>query len=186
VPGLFAGGESAGGVHGASRIAGNGCAETLVFGALAGRTAAAEMLSDTPRDWPKIEDRALASLAASGAVPVDTAVSKERIRDILTACAGIWRDGPSLREGMAGLEAVQHALAGHGGPQIADAVERLEAQRMALVARTVVAAALTRNESRGAHQRTDHPGADDVNWLRHTVFRRGTDGGLIEESLPIH
>lgn len=186
VPGLFVGGEAAGGVHGASRVAGNGCADTLVFGALAGRGAVAGMLDERQRDWGRIVGDAVGALkAAHGKQASGAAELKGRIRNILATCAGIWRAEPSLRVGLAHLQLISDRLDRRTGADIAEVVELFEARRMALVARTIVKAALSRTESRGAHQRTDFPQSDDTNWLRHTSFRRGPSGEVIEEVIPI-
>jgi succinate dehydrogenase/fumarate reductase flavoprotein subunit len=187
VPGLYAGGEAAGGVHGASRVAGNGCADTLVFGALAGRGAAAGLLPDRSRSWVRIEGDAVSALKAlnngraSGASEL-----KDRIRATLASCAGIWRSKASLRDGLGELQRIDDRLAHGAGAHIADVIELLEARRMALVARTIVGAALSRTESRGAHQRTDFPERDDAKWLCHTSFSRGANGELVEQTTPIH
>jgi succinate dehydrogenase/fumarate reductase flavoprotein subunit len=69
VPGLYAGGESAGGVHGASRLAGNGCSDTLVFGALAGRGAAAGMLEEEVPSRARRSRRSSARSAVTAPVP---------------------------------------------------------------------------------------------------------------------
>jgi succinate dehydrogenase/fumarate reductase flavoprotein subunit len=187
VPGLYVGGEAAGGVHGASRVAGNGCADTLVFGALAGRAAAAGLLDDRRRDWPRIESDAAAALKTAGDGETSgAAAAKDRIRDTLASCAGIWRSKASLHDGLGELQRIRDQIERASGGSIADVIELTEARRMALVARTIVGAALLRTESRGAHQRTDFPQRDDANWLRHTSWRRGADGELIEETTPIH
>ena len=57
---------------------------------------------------------------------------------------------------------------------------------MITTARMIAEAALLRTESRGAHQRTDFPQTDDANWLKHTSFRRDSQGGIVRENLPIH
>ena len=187
VPGLFVGGEAAGGVHGASRVAGNGCADTLVFGALAGRGAVAGLLADRPRDRVRIDGDAVRALnALNGAHAGGAAELKGRVRDTLASSAGIWRSQSSLRDGLGELQRITDQLAHARGAQIDDVIELLEARRMALVARTIVGAALSRTESRGAHQRTDHPERDDTNWLRHTSFRCSASGDLVEETIPIH
>jgi succinate dehydrogenase/fumarate reductase flavoprotein subunit len=187
VPGLFIGGEAAGGVHGASRVAGNGCADTLVFGALAGRGAVAGLLADRPRDRVRIDGDAVRALdTLNGAHAGGDAELKGRVRDTLASSAGIWRSQSSLRDGLGELQRITEQLAHARGAQIHDVIELLEARRMALVARTIVGAALSRTESRGAHQRTDHPERDDTNWLRHTSFRCSASGDLVEETTPIH
>lgn len=186
VPGLFAGGESAGGVHGASRVAGNGCADTLVFGALAGRTAADSLGPVRWRRWPALQAQALGSLAeacrggASGAL-----AAKQEIASIVATCAGIWRSEAPLREGDVALAAVADRLAGAHGEDIADAIALKEARRMAAVARTIVRGALARTESRGAHQRTDYPERDDARWMCHVSFRQHA-GEIVAEQTSIN
>jgi len=186
VPGLFAGGESAGGVHGASRVAGNGCADTLVFGALAGRSAADSLRPARTRQW-SAEAQALASLGeprrgrASGAEQ-----AKQEIADIVASCAGIWRSEAPLRAGRDALAAAAGRLALAQGGDIADVIALKEARRMAAVAQTIIRGALARTESRGAHQRTDHPGRDDARWMCHVSFRQDAAGAIVAEHTPIN
>ncbi|MFG1270497.1 FAD-binding protein [Xanthobacter versatilis] len=189
VPGLHAGGEAAGGVHGASRIAGNGCSDTVVFGSLAGRGAAAGMLPAKGRDWPRILERALAPIKAhlgpGAGSPVQDA--KEALRRLMVRHVGIRRERSSLQEGIDGIRALLAELdAASGARTLGAAVETFEARDVARVALMIATAALARTESRGAHHRRDHPTQDDANWLRHIGFRRDASGGILTEDIPIH
>lgn len=188
VPGLFAGGEAAGGLHGASRVAGNGCADTLVFGAVAGRTAAREQLSLGALAWPVIEAQAIARLDPERAPARELSREvKARIRGILAERAGIWRSGEGLDQGLGQLRGLMHELeVSRGAESVADAIEARQAQRMCLVACTIVNGALLRAESRGAHQRRDHPQPDDSRFLHHLTFRLTASGVLSAEATPIH
>lgn len=188
VPGLYAGGESAGGVHGASRLAGNGCSDTLVFGALAGRGAAAGLLPATPRDFDRIVGASIERLHAriGQRGDVRAAEIKERLRAIMPAAAGIWRNGAALLAGRAQLDACRDAAHAVAVADIDQAIEAVELDHMLITARSIVAAALARTESRGAHQRTDFPAMDDAHWLKHIAFRQDADGALLREELPIH
>jgi succinate dehydrogenase/fumarate reductase flavoprotein subunit len=187
VPGLFAGGESAGGVHGASRVAGNGCADTLVFGALAGRTAAESLPPVRSRRWSALEAQAVGSVSdacrgrASGAQE-----AKQEIATMVATCAGIWRSEAPLREGSHALAALAERLAGAHGEDIRDVIALQEARRMTAVAQTIVRGALARTESRGAHQRTDHPQRDDARWMCHVSFRQDAAGEIVAEETPIN
>lgn len=187
VPGLFAGGESAGGVHGASRVAGNGCADTLVFGALAGRTAAESLGPVRTRRWSALQAQALGRLSeacrggASGAQ-----AAKQEIATIVANCAGIWRSAAPLREGSNALAALAGPLAGAHGEDLADVIALKEARRMAAVAQTIVRGALARTESRGAHQRTDYPDRDDARWMCHVSFRQDAAGEIVAEQTSIN
>jgi succinate dehydrogenase/fumarate reductase flavoprotein subunit len=186
VPGLYVGGEAAGGVHGASRLAGNGCSDTLVFGAVAGRGAAAGMLPHKKRNWTGIETRAMHSLTHARGPGPDVALElKEAIRRTLSSAAGIWRSRVSLEQGQQALFQIAGRLDNASAVNTGDVIDLIEARRMALAARIILDAALSRTESRGAHQRTDFPQRDDANWLCHTRFRRGPDGGLVQEHSAI-
>jgi L-aspartate oxidase len=79
--------------------------------------------------------------------------------------AGIVRDGP-------GLTAALAALAGGGEATAAHDRASWEAQQMGQVARLIIQAALAREESRGAHYRSDFPDRDDERWQRHQVYVR--------------
>ncbi|PZQ78335.1 MAG: L-aspartate oxidase [Variovorax paradoxus] len=185
VPGLFAGGESAGGVHGASRVAGNGCADTLVFGALAGRSAADSLLPVRTRQGSP-QARALGSLGAACRGASGAQAAKQEIADIVANCAGIWRSEAPLRAGGDALAALAGQLALATGGDLADVIALKEARRMAAVAQTIIRGALTRTESRGAHQRTDHPERDDARWMCHVSFRQDAAGAIVAEQTPIN
>lgn len=189
IPGLYAGGEAAGGVHGASRIAGNGCSDTVVFGALAGRGAAAGMLHAKDRDWPRVLERALAPIKAHLGPGAGTRVqdAKHALRQLMVRHVGIRREHGGLQEGIAGIRALLAELdAAACAPTLGEAVETFEARDVARVALMIATAALTRTESRGAHHRRDHPAQDDANWLRHIGFSRAAAGDIRAHDIPIH
>lgn len=189
VPGLYIGGESAGGVHGASRIAGNGCSDTLVFGGVAGDSAAADLASAAARDWHAIEAQALARLTACIGQPsgkadaIDTA--HNTIRRTVAQAAGIWRSQAGLDNGLSILRSVAEELRQTRAPDLAGAIALREARRLAAIGSTVIDAALQRTESRGAHQRTDFPETDDGYWLRHIGFHADPDGRIVSRHIAI-
>jgi succinate dehydrogenase/fumarate reductase flavoprotein subunit len=188
VSGLYAGGEAAGGVHGASRLAGNGCSDTLVFGALAGRGAARGMLSPKDRDWRSIIAAALAPLQEKIGRRGDTIATEVKavVREIMPAAAGIWRRSETLVAGKGRLaDCEQTAAERLAVADVDQAIEAIELDHMLVTARSILAAAFVRTESRGAHQRTDFPQMDPA-WLKHTSFRTAVDGNLVYEDLPIH
>ena len=169
LPGLYAAGEAAcTGVHGANRLASNSLLEGLVFGA----RAAQSMLDDA---------LALQTADAPESLPVPlTAAEQARLEEIITtlqaamwAYAGLLREGSTLRLGLAAQKACAEALAelagqfgeGKGSRRLA------EAQAMSRVAHAILASALARMESRGAHFRNDYPHRDDANFLKHSVFQ---------------
>jgi len=188
VPGLYAGGEAAGGVHGASRLAGNGGSDTIVFGAIAGRGAAAGLLPDIAPDWAAIERAALAPLRRATGVGGRVAPDKVKlaVRRLMARGAGLYREAAGLEAAAAEAEHLQATVdAGLEAEGTTEAVAALEARNMVLTARLILHAALLRTESRGAHQRRDHPRQDDAAWLRHLACHRGAEGQPAVDALPI-
>ena len=189
IPGLYAGGEAAGGVHGASRLAGNGGSDTLVFGAVAGRGAVSGMDPPTERDWQRIQAEAFeplnSALGRSGLTDPDTV--KDGVRKIMARCAGLYRDHRGLGEADRDLDMMRAAAArGLCATDLAQASKAVEASNMILVARMIVKSAALRTESRGAHQRRDFPERDDANWIKHVVCKRGGHGELAMDTMPVH
>jgi succinate dehydrogenase/fumarate reductase flavoprotein subunit len=177
-PNLFAAGEAAGGVHGASRLAGNGAADVIVFGGLAGRHAAAHAAraSSAARDRARIARNGLAPVqrAAGGEGAPTPDEIRDAVRATLLGGAGLYRSRAGLEKAIARLEALgQAADAGLAMRTPRDRLRALEAANMVSTGLHVARSALARTESRGAHQRTDHAARDDANWLRHVVVEAG-------------
>lgn len=191
IDGLLVAGEDAGGAHGANRLGGNGVAESTVFGARAGETAA-HVASTRHRRNPA-EGEVRASIARAlrprqqDGVSGD-ALARELKEAMWTGC-GLVRSRTSLEATAAAIDdllARSRSLTAPGPPQwnlawqqALDVVNQLE------VAQAMVAAALVRNESRGAHFRADFPERRDDTWLRFVVTRRDGDGVLHTETRPV-
>ena len=159
-PGLYAAGEvAATGVHGANRLASNSLLEGLVFGA-----RAAEAMAADPGPPAEAEPE-LPALAPAGA-PV--ARWREEIRERAWRGLGLERDGAGLRELLAFLETVR----AEASPDPADRSEA-EARNLADVAWAMAVSASFREESRGAHYRTDFPHTDDARFRGHTLLEGG-------------
>ena len=183
--GLLVAGEDAGGVHGANRLGGNGVAESTVYGARAGDTAAAIARERSLRepDLAQVRasaERALAPLRREGdQLPFE--LTRE-LKDAMWEGAGVVRDRAGLeqaRERLADLGERLAAVAVPGGTAANPAwQETLDLANQLTVARVIVASALAREESRGAHFRADHPEQDDARWLRVAVARRGDDDAI--------
>jgi len=183
VPGLFAAGEAAGGVHGASRLAGNGASDVFVFGGIAGRGAAASGMDLQGRDWNAIHAAAVAPLQAaqarSGHARPDDI--KAAVRQALLEAAGLYRDRAGLEAGLAQLDALGREIAaGLETRDLREVVRALEADNMVTVGRFIIRSALAREESRGAHQRTEFPKTDDSQWLRHVALQPAQAGLQLE------
>ena len=165
IAGLLAVGEvSNTGVHGANRLASNSLLESLVF---AWRAAAA---LDTP--WVPLEIQELIPGSApiallpdhGGALtpefPESQPVSRPELQHLMWNSVGLYRSGPALR-------AAEAALAGWHVD--GDTVHDLENRNLLDLARVIVRAALAREESRGAHYRSDFP-STDPRFARHLAF----------------
>lgn len=177
VPGLYAAGEAVGGANGANRLSGNAITEALVFGRAAGRTAATHAAS--MRHVPEIDRAAARSAewlrsgsAAPSANVADVVVELQRI---MAEDVGPFRTGQSLQRALAALEQLDRTHGATPPPSLGafdmQLLDWLDLRNMILVARTVTQAALLRTESRGAHQREDHPGLDDAAWRLNQVVR---------------
>jgi L-aspartate oxidase len=159
LPGLFAAGEAAcTGVHGANRLASNSLLEGPVFGALAAEAMAGEL---------SVVSAPLSGEAAETAARVDLDVEGwiAELQALMWRDAGLLRDAAGLRRARERLAAMRETM-----PQ---GLERrsLVARNLHTVAEVMVLAALGREESRGAHFRTDFPQRDAL--VRHSVVRAG-------------
>ena len=170
LPGLFAAGEVAStGVHGANRLASNSLLEGLVFGA---RSAAAMLNKHTPAPFPapqpnpRAESRPPAAPGPAIASPADPQKAVEEARGILWDKVGIIREGKHLSEAVKRLEELSRL----GTPQCSRSV--CEAINILTVAPLIARCALAREESRGAHYRSDFPLKRDSNPPRHSYISR--------------
>jgi len=165
LPGLFAAGEDTGGVHGANRLGGNGVANSTVFGGIAGDAMAA-WLPEHGRwrepDEGEIETATAAARAPIGAPSGDIAALREALYELMWEDVGILRDDASLRRAEAALVELDERLdrTGIAGATLAFNLtwhDWLNLKSLILVSRSIAAAALARDESRGAHYRSDFP-----------------------------
>jgi fumarate reductase flavoprotein subunit len=196
--GLYAAGEVACvSINGANRLGSNSLPELLVFGARAGR-AAAEYVTSTgsgPISAVLAKGRAeQRRLERELARHTDGA---ERVADIRTEMqetmengAGIYRDGDSLGKAADKLRELHDrfrkaSIDDHSRTFNTDLVAALELSCMLDVADSIVACALRRKESRGAHQRTDFPARDDRDFLAHSLAHREPDGTSRVSYLPV-
>jgi L-aspartate oxidase len=153
VPGLFAAGEVAcTGVHGANRLASNSLLEGLVFG----QRAAEAMLEEGLRAEPAIDKASpqAQDVAATESEAARVAALRERLRALMWQYAGLLRDQAGLSTIQAELHAMRRQL------PAATNRENAELRNLHTVAELIVASALARKESRGAHARTDFPQHD--------------------------
>ncbi|RMH03185.1 MAG: FAD-binding protein [Nitrospirae bacterium] len=188
IPGLFAAGECACvSIHGANRLGGNSLLETVVFGRRAGQRAAEYAEAVTFRQPSQ-------ALLRDEQQRIDQLMKRTygehvwKIRDELGAMMnqhlGIFRSRESLQAAQAQLQRLKHratrlVLQDKGRIFNTNLIQALELEFLLDVAETIIAGALAREESRGAHYREDFPKRDDERWLRHTLAIRTESGPLL-------
>jgi succinate dehydrogenase / fumarate reductase flavoprotein subunit len=187
VPGLFAAGECAAGLHGANRLGGNSLSDLLVFGKLAGDGAAA-YVKDAPEasvsDEQVRDEMRRATDVLNREEGTNPFLIHEKLQEIMGDCVGIVRTGEELQQGVERLQALYSEVdqvKAHGTSQFnAGWHEALDMRSLMVVSEGVARAALMREESRGAHTRIDFEGERD-NWLSaNVVLRKGADGMEVE------
>lgn len=179
VPGLYAAGECANvSVHGANRLGANSLLDTVVFGRRSGAHAVEYI--KTVGDHSKYEEDIKSEKARIQALldrPKGERVATVR-NDMargMTKGIGVFRDQASMEGALENLVNVKSRMDGFsvenkGKVFNTDLMFALELEFMVDCAEAVVAGALTRKESRGAHYRTDITERDDENWLKHTLM----------------
>jgi succinate dehydrogenase / fumarate reductase, flavoprotein subunit len=168
VAGLYAIGEAASGLHGANRLGGNSLIELLVYGRIVGDAAAdySADLDAQPRSTVAVaeaRDEVDQVLAADG--PENVRSLQRAVRDTMTEHAGVVRDETGLRAGLARLDDIEAAEKSIGvHPDLAgfqDLAHAFDLRSSLVAARATMEAALERRETRGCHNRSDHPDLDE-------------------------
>ncbi|MEU9588712.1 fumarate reductase/succinate dehydrogenase flavoprotein subunit [Streptomyces sp. NPDC048219] len=177
VPGLYAAGEVAGGMHGSNRLGGNSLSDLLVFGRRAGRHAAAYAAARESGARPRVDDDQVAAAAAEALRPFSAETEQpeegppenpytlhQELQQAMNDLVGIIRREPEMKQALEKLaelrlRARRAGVEGHRqfnpGWHLA-----LDLRNMLLVSECVARAALERTESRGGHTREDHPTMD--------------------------
>ena len=169
LPGLFAAGEAVGGANGANRLSGNAITEALVFGKRAGRSAAQRVATERDRStWSTADATAALELVLADRNAMDAPNTAAMIAELQAAMsdhAGPFKTEASLGQALSTIADLEARLGdlppGTPGAFDPQRVDWFDLRNMLLVARVVAEAALGRTESRGAHQREDHPGMLD-------------------------
>ena len=193
IPGLYAAGECACvSVHGANRLGGNSLLETIVFGRRAGirageyvRTLAPQALSNDQLTAEQARVQRL--LAQEGSVR--SWQLREELGQTMSLNLGLVRTQESMSAALSAISALTQRAASltvqdKGRVFNTDLVQALELECLLDVAETIVTSALARQESRGAHYRSDYPVRNDRQWLKHSLIRR-TPGGTALTHEPV-
>ncbi len=193
VPGLFAAGECAAGLHGANRLGGNSLSDLLVFGQRAGAHAASFARE---HGAGKIDEKAVGEAERRALLPFERGSSGENpyaiqadLQELMQERVGIVRTGEEIELALSRLSELEKRAAGAGvsghreyNPGWHTA---LDLKSMLTVSRTVARAALERCESRGAHFRTDFPDKDKTLGGVNLVLRQGRSGEIEVRREPV-
>ncbi len=193
VPGLFAAGEVAGGMHGSNRLGGNSLSDLLVFGRRAGMGAAA-YVEGLGAVRPSLSEAQLAAAEAEALAPFDSNGSENpytvhsELQTMMNSLVGIIRTKDEVSAALAALEelkvrAAQVTVTGgrafNPGWHLA-----LDLKNMLIVSECVARAALERTESRGGHTRDDFPGMDPK-WRQINIICRSEGDGVAIHQQPL-
>jgi succinate dehydrogenase / fumarate reductase flavoprotein subunit len=191
VPGLFAAGEAAAGLHGANRLGGNSLSDLVVFGRRAGRFAA-EFAKNNGTNSATIDDEQLQATAKQALKPFDRGASGENpyqiqydLQEAMQDLVGIVRTENEMQQALEKIAQLQSradrtGIAGHrqynNGWHTA-----IDLASLMVVSEAITRAALLRKESRGAQFREDFPNKD-TEWGKHNIIvKRGADGEMLVE-----
>ncbi|SMD20910.1 L-aspartate oxidase [Lentzea albidocapillata] len=188
VEGLYAIGEASSGLHGANRLGGNSLIELLVYGRIVGEAAAeysasldAQRRSHVALGEARSEVDEL--LAADG--PENVRALQRALRNTMTEHAGVVRDEAGLRKGLAELDELEDRIRDVGvHPDLAgfqDLAHAFDLLASALSARATLECALERRETRGCHNRSDHPDLDPAQQV-NLVW--AGPGRVVREEIP--
>ena len=174
LPGLFACGEVAGGVHGANRLGGNALADTLVFGKRAGERAGREPKQNTEIPVDQV-DALIDRLMEYYTNNEEVHSARDALRVVMWDHVGIFRTREQLLVARKELERLAQIKIRAKTPR--ELIDCCTFSNMCLVGRLIVESALTRDESRGAHMRTDieTPWNDSESPYGHTTIRTAWD-----------
>ena len=193
IEGFFAAGECACvSVHGANRLGTNSLLEASVFGRRAGCAIAAYIhggasLHPLAHPEPTLKqqrriDALMSDAPANGAdKPLRAAKLADELKTTMTNNCGIYRDEERLQAAHESVLDLQERypavrVMDHSRRFNTDILAALETENLLTFSEVIVAGAMVRKESRGAHYRTDHRKRDDQQWLKHTVAHLGEDG----------
>ncbi|MCH8330034.1 MAG: fumarate reductase/succinate dehydrogenase flavoprotein subunit [Bacteroidetes bacterium] len=191
VPGLFACGECAAGMHGANRLGGNSLSDLLVFGQLAG--VGASDYASNMSNAPTVDNGQVEKFIRNATDILNRESGKnpyllhEELQENMQDNVGIVRTGEDVQKGIDKLESLKEdykQVKAAGASQYNPGWHEALAMRNLLITSEAVSrAALMREESRGAHTRLDFQGEQDE-WLKYNnVINKGADGEMVVEKV---
>jgi succinate dehydrogenase / fumarate reductase flavoprotein subunit len=186
VPGLFAAGECAAGMHGANRLGGNSLSDLLVFGKRAGEYAAKFVKENRPAalNPAQVEKAATDALDPFNRSTGDDSPFRifEDLRELMQSKVGIIRSEKEMLAAVEEIRKLQHRTANVGvfgnreyNPGWHTCIDLVH---LLTVSEAVARAGIERKESRGAHTRDDYPGRDETFGKLNIVICKKPDGGM--------
>jgi succinate dehydrogenase / fumarate reductase flavoprotein subunit len=193
LPGLFAAGEAAAGLHGANRLGGNSLSDLLVFGKRAGEHAAAFAKQ---HGAAKIDDAQVAAAEKHALAPFDRGTAGENpyaiqhdLQAMMQDLVGIVRQESEMRqalEKLRGLRARAERAGISGNREYNNGWHTaIDLPNLLTVSEAIARAAVERKESRGAHFREDYPDKSDEYATFNFVIRKAADGSMQLSRVPI-
>ena len=193
VPGLFAAGECAVGLHGANRLGGNSLSDLLVFGRRAGLYAAQFAKEQVPG---RVDTAEVDRIAARALEPFERGVDAEGpyhvqhdLQTMMQDLVGIVRREEEMQEALTKLIVLRkraEKVGAVGNREYNPAWHTaMDLGNLITISEAIARSALDRKESRGGHFRDDHPEKDPVAAKYNVVVRRGADGSMRLSREPI-
>ncbi|ALI35524.1 Succinate dehydrogenase flavoprotein subunit [Candidatus Nitrosocosmicus oleophilus] len=199
VKGLFAAGEAISQIHGANRLGGNSLLDTMVFGKIAGREAS--RLAKETKDEISLTINSLSpplSLNENTSkefkdeifMVKEPLVFRNKIQDLMEQYAGIIRDSAKLQKGLKNLLELKEAFYSKDHivrdirfdddkDNIENIILTLEVKSSLIVCEAIMRSALMRQESRGAHYRSDFPNIDNEKWMKNIYCKKNGESEMI-------
>jgi succinate dehydrogenase / fumarate reductase, flavoprotein subunit len=192
VPGLFAAGEAAAGLHGANRLGGNSLSDLLVFGKRAGEFAARFAKEN---GQGSIDDREVASYAQRALEPFERTAGENPfqvqydLQEVMQNLVGIVRKEDELLKAMEELKKLHdrfNTVRVTGNREYNTGWHTaLDLKHLLTVSEAITRAAIERKESRGAHFREDYPQKDEQTGNCNLIIVKGKDGEMMLKRIPI-
>jgi len=183
VKGLFATGECTSGVQGANRLGNNGLAEALVFGVVAGKAAAQYALKTSMTPYKEVDLVGRVSgfgkyFSRDGKNPMEILTN---VQKIMYKYVGLVRDKETLQKGMDllkefGSYKIDASFGEVWNPKL---LHGIFLRNMIILAQGIAGAAIKRNESRGAHYRSDYPEMNDKQWKANIIVKMDDQDQII-------
>jgi len=185
VEGLFAAGETAGGIHGADRLGGNSTGSCLVFGKRAADSAARRAMASgstaelgNEQICDDIINTYSSAICTKSSVTPEEAT--ERIKDLMWTYANVARSQKGLENALSEIEEMSSSFNAAEFFAAAGGIEKaVSAYNSIRLGKVLLNAMLLRRESRGPHNRVDFPLRDDEAFGKRIISREDADGGII-------